>query len=85
MAARVTAGPICNMAEVVVTPSGPGAIEAGLMVDETGTRFVVLTFNQPDADPVLVTFTVPIFQDFVRHLPTTSDAAADELNWVMPE
>ncbi|EZP49844.1 MULTISPECIES: hypothetical protein [Sphingomonas] len=73
------------MAEIVITPSGPGAIEAGLMVDETGTRFVVLTFNEPEADPVLVTFTVPIFQNFVRHLGKTAEAAADELNWVVPE
>lgn len=73
------------MAEVVISPSGPGALEAGLMIDETGTRFVVLTFNEPDADPVLVTFTVPIFQDYVRHLVKTAEAAADELNWVVPD
>ncbi len=73
------------MAEVVISPSGPGAMETGLMIDETGTRFVVLTFKEPNADPVIVTFTVPIFQNYVRHLATVSEAAADELNWVVPE
>ena len=69
------------MSEIVVTPSGPGALEAGLMIDEGGTRFVVLTFKEPEADPVLVTFTVPLFQDYVRHLTRTAAAAADEENW----
>lgn len=73
------------MAEVVISPSGPGAIEAGLMIDETGTRFVVLTFKEPDTDPVLVTFTVPIFEKFVSHLNRTAQAAGDERNWQMPE
>ena len=72
------------MAEVVISPSGPGAMEAGLMIDETGTRFVVLTFNEPDADPVLVTFTVPIFRNYVEHLVRTAKAAEDESNWGIP-
>ncbi|NIJ31098.1 hypothetical protein FHT00_003077 [Sphingomonas insulae] len=53
------------------------------MIDETGTRFIVLTFKEPNADPVIVTFTVPIFQNYVRHLATVSKAAADESNWVV--
>ena len=57
-------------------------METGLMIDETGTRFVVLTFKEPDADPVIVTFTVPIFQKYVHHLAKTAEAAADELNWI---
>jgi hypothetical protein len=69
------------MSEIVVTPSGPGALEAGLMIDEGGTRFVVLTFKEPEADPVIVTFTVPLFQDYVRHLTRTAEAAGDEENW----
>lgn len=73
------------MAEVVISPSGPGAMETGLMIDETGTRFVVLTFKEPGADPVLVTFTVPIFQNYVQHLAKTAEAAVDELNWVVPD
>ena len=72
------------MTEVVISPSGPGAIEAGLLIDETGTRFVVLTFKEPDADPVLVTFTVPIFETFVAHLNRTAEAAGNEHNWRMP-
>jgi len=71
------------MAEVVISPSGPGAMETGLMIDETGTRFVVLTFKEPDADPVLVTFTVPIFQRYVEQLVVTAEAAGDERNWVV--
>jgi hypothetical protein len=71
------------MPEIVISPSGPGAIEAGLMIDETGTRFVVLTFKEPEADPVIVTFTVPIFQGFAAHLGTVADAALDEANWQM--
>jgi hypothetical protein len=72
------------VAEIVITPSGPGAIETGLMIDETGTRFVVLTFTEPGADPVLVTFTVPIFENFYRHLGRTAEAAVDEANWEVP-
>lgn len=71
------------MTELVISPSGPGAMETGLMIDETGARFVVLTFKQPDTDPVLVTFTVPIFQSYVQHLAKTAEAAADELNWIV--
>lgn len=69
------------MAETVISPSGPGAIETGLMIDETGTRFVVLTFKEPGSDPVLVTFTVPIFENFYRHLGRTAEAAVDEESW----
>jgi hypothetical protein len=69
------------MAEIVISPSGTGAIETGLMIDETGTRFVVVTFSEPDADPVLVTFTVPVFEQFYRHLGATAAAAADDANW----
>ncbi|GAA3697490.1 MULTISPECIES: hypothetical protein [Sphingomonas] len=69
------------MAEIVISPSGPGAIEAGLMIDETGTRFVVLTFKEPEGDPVIVTFTIPIFQGLAAHLGTVAEAALDEANW----
>lgn len=69
------------MAEIVISPSGPGAIEAGLMIDETGTRFVVLTFKEPEGDPVIVTFTIPIFQGLAVHLGTVAEAALDEANW----
>lgn len=73
------------MAEIVISPSGPAAMETGLMIDEAGDRFVVLTFREPDADPVLVTFTVPLFQNFVHHLGKTAEAALDEFNWQVPE
>lgn len=69
------------MAEVVISPSGPGAMESGLMIDETGTRFVVLTFKEPEADPVIVTFTVPLFEQYATHLQTVAKAATDEANW----
>lgn len=69
------------MAEVVISPSGPGAMETGLMIDETGTRFVVLTFKEPDADPVIVTFTVSLFEQYARHLQTVAEAATVEANW----
>lgn len=69
------------MPETVISPSGPGAIEAGLMIDETGTRFVVLTFKEGDADPVIVTFTVPVFAGFAAHLGTVAAAVLDEANW----
>lgn len=67
--------------EIVVSPSGPGACEAGLMIDEAGDRFVVLTFREPEAAPVLVTFTVPLFQQWVGYLGRTAEAAGDEANW----
>ena len=73
------------MAEIVVTPSGPGAMEAGLMIDENGDRFVVLTFKEPEADPVLVTFTVPLFQRYVGYLNRTAEAAGEEASWALPE
>ncbi|KQU45146.1 hypothetical protein ASG67_15840 [Sphingomonas sp. Leaf339] len=60
-------------------------MEAGLMIDETGMRFVVLTFKEPDVDPVIVTFTVPLFQDYVSHLVKTAEAAGDEFNWRLPQ
>ena len=69
------------MAELVITPSGPGALEAGLMLDEHGTRYVVLTFKEPGGDPVIVTFEVPLFQGYLDVLKRTGDAAADERNW----
>ena len=71
------------LSETVISPSGPGACEAGLMIDETGTRFVVLTFREPQADPVIVTFTVPLFQQYVGYLTRTAEASADEANWAM--
>ncbi|WP_156460915.1 hypothetical protein [Sphingomonas sp. Leaf339] len=55
------------------------------MIDETGMRFVVLTFKEPDVDPVIVTFTVPLFQDYVSHLVKTAEAAGDEFNWRLPQ
>lgn len=69
------------MAEVVVTPSGPGAMESGLMVDEAGRRFVVLTFKEPDADPVIVTFSPELFEPYVKHLNDVAAAARNEANW----
>ena len=71
------------MAEIVVTPSGPGGCEAGLMLDEHGTRYVVLTFKEPDGDPVIVTFEVALFRDYLAVLKRAADAAGDERNWTM--
>ncbi|WP_375382940.1 hypothetical protein [uncultured Sphingomonas sp.] len=71
------------MGETVISPTGPGACEVGLMIDETGTRFVVLTFREPDVDPVIVTFTVPLFQNYVGYLHRAAEAAADEASWAM--
>jgi hypothetical protein len=68
----------------VITPSGPGAMEAGLVLDEEGQRFVVLTFKEPGSEPLLVTFTVPIFQTYVEHLVRTAKAANEEANWGIP-
>ena len=73
------------MAEIIITPSGPGALEAGLMLDEHGTRYVVLTFKEPDTDPVIVTFMVPLFQDYLKVLACAADAALDERNWALNE
>ncbi|MES3047368.1 hypothetical protein [Sphingomonas faeni] len=72
------------MAATVITPSGPGAMEAGLLLDEDGQRFVVLTFKEPGGEPTLVTFTVPIFQHYVEHLVRTAASADDEANWGIP-
>lgn len=73
------------MTEIVISPSGPGAIDADLMIDEAGARFVVLTFREPDADPVLVTFPIPLFRAFTAHLGTVEKAAMDEANWQVGE
>ena len=71
------------MAEIVVTPAGPGACEAGLMLDEHGTRYVALTFKQPGADPVSVTREGPLFRRYLAVLDRTAAAAADEANWAV--
>ena len=72
------------MAATVITPSGPGAMEAGLVLDEDGQRFVILTCKEPKGEPTLVTFTVPIFQNYVEHLVKTAAAANEEANWGIP-
>jgi hypothetical protein len=72
------------MAPTVITPSGTGAMEAGLVLDEDGQRFVVLTFKEPGGEPTLVTFTVPIFRHYVEHLVRTAASADDEANWGIP-
>ncbi len=72
------------MTPTVITPSGPGAMEAGLILDEDGQRFVVLTFKEPQGEPLLVTFTVPVFQNYVEHLVRTAKAAGEESNWGVP-
>jgi hypothetical protein len=51
------------MAATIITPSGTGAMEAGLVLDEEGSRFVVLTFKEPQGEPTLITFTVPVFPE----------------------
>ena len=72
------------MTPTVITPSGPGAMEAGLVHDEEGQRFVTLTFKEPGGEPLLVTFMVPIFQNYVEHLVRTAKAANEEANWDIP-
>ena len=59
-------------------------MEAGLVLDEEGSRFVVLTFKEPKGEPTLVTFTVPIFQNYVEHLVRTAKAASEDANWGIP-
>jgi hypothetical protein len=59
-------------------------MEAGLVLDEEGQRFVVLTFKEPGGEPLLVTFTVPILQNYVEHLVRTAKAANEEANWGIP-
>ena len=72
------------MAATIITPSGTGAMEAGLVLDEEGSRFVVLTFKEPQGEPTLVTFTVPVFQNYVEHLVQTAEAANEDANWGIP-
>ena len=72
------------MAATIITPSGTGAMEAGLVLDEEGSRFVVLTFKEPQGEPTLVTFTVPVFQNYVEHLVRTANAANENANWGIP-
>lgn len=55
-------------------------MEAGLVHDEEAQRFDVLTFKEPGGEPILVTFTVPIFQNCVEHLVRTAKAATEEAN-----
>jgi hypothetical protein len=72
------------MADLIITPSGPGAMEAGLVLDDDGGRFVVLKYKEPGGDAVIVTFTVPIFQHYVEHLVRTAAAADVDANWGIP-
>jgi hypothetical protein len=72
------------MAATSITPNGTGAMEAGLVLDEEGSRFVVLTFKEAQGEPTLVTFTVPVFQNYVEHLVRTAKAANEDANWGIP-
>jgi hypothetical protein len=69
------------MAEIVITPKGRDALEAGTLVDDEGNRFVVLDFKQPGGDNVVVTFTVPLFCDYVSYLLETAEVARNEAHW----
>ena len=69
------------MPEIVVTPSGPGACEAGLMLDEHGTRYVALSFRESGGDPVIVTLEAGLFGRYLAVLNRTAEAIADERNW----
>lgn len=72
------------MADLIITPSGPGAMEAGLVLDDDGGRFVLLKYKEPQGNAVMVTFTVPIFQHYVEHLVRTAAAADVDANWGIP-
>jgi len=72
------------VAEIVITPNGSDALDAGLMVDDAGRRFVVLTFREPGHDPVLVTFNVPMFEQYADYLARAAAFARDERNWRAP-
>ncbi len=56
------------MGEIVVTPNGRDALEAGTFTDDSGKTFVALTFRQESGDHVIVTFTPDLFRDYVGHL-----------------
>jgi hypothetical protein len=43
-----------------------------------------LTFKEPQGEPTLVTFTVPVFQNYVEHLVRTANAANEDANWGIP-
>jgi hypothetical protein len=62
------------MAEIVITPRGRDALEAGTFVDDEGRKFVALNFRQPGGDDVIVTFTVPLFLEYVEYLNRTASA-----------
>jgi len=72
------------VAEIVITPSGADALDAGLMVDDQGRRFVVLTFREEGTPPVLVTFNVPMFAQYAEYLARAAAFANDERNWQVP-
>jgi hypothetical protein len=56
-------------------------MEIGFMIDEDAQRFVVLTFKEPDGDPVSITFTVPLFQNYLRELQKAGHASMQEQSW----
>lgn len=69
------------MAELVITPEGRDAIEAGFLIDEDGKRYVCVRFERPNDHAAIVTFTVPLFEDFARHMNNIATAARDESSW----
>jgi hypothetical protein len=69
------------LAETVISPNGPNAVQAGTLIDDRGDRFAVLRFQEPGGDPVIVTFPIATFHDLVRRMNETDRQTKDEAYW----
>lgn len=69
------------MAEFVVTPQGRDAIEVGGFIDDTGARFIAMSFQRDGGDRAMITFTTALFKDFASHVRDVAHAVSDEDWW----
>ena len=69
------------MAEIVITPTGTGDIEVGGFHDETGKRFIGVSFAMTNGDHTIVTMTLPFYEAFTQHLADASAQFAREDYW----
>lgn len=69
------------MAEIVIAPNGTDAIEIGGFHDDSGNRFVGLNFKMPNGDNALITFALPLFEAYAKHVGHAASNFATEQYW----
>jgi len=69
------------MAEFVITPQSTADLDVGGFFDDSGRRFVGLSFAMPGGDAAIVTFTPDLFQAYAAHLAKAAKNMAGEDFW----